>query len=110
VRLQKLTDATVRSTYKDFNIVVDAEKFGINRDGLAAALAARGIATKKYYSPPIHLQAVYRHLGEKFSSKLQMTEYISANTLTLPLFPQMTHADVERVCSAMADARSEATR
>lgn len=108
VRLQKLRDSTVRSTYKDFNIVVDAKQFGMNRDLLANALAARGIATKKYYSPPVHLQAVYRDLGEEFAESLRVTEYISANTLTLPLFPQMTHAEVERVCKAIADARREA--
>ncbi len=104
VRLQKLSDDTVRSTYKDFNIVVDAEKFGMNRDRLADELATRGIATKKYYSPPIHLQAVYRDLGKKFADKLPMTEFVSANTLTLPLFPQMTHAEVDRVCNAIRDA------
>ena len=110
VRLQKLRDATVRATYKDFNIVVDAAQFGMNRDAIAVALAARGIATKKYYSPPVHLQTVYRDLGEKFGSTLPVTEYISANTLTLPLFPQMTRAEVDRVCQAMADARREAVK
>ncbi|CAG0972682.1 dTDP-4-amino-4,6-dideoxy-D-glucose transaminase [Anaerolineae bacterium] len=110
IRLQKLADATVRSTYKDFNIIVDAEKFGMHRDQLANALATRGIATKKYYSPPIHMQTVYRHLGEKFAGTLPVTEFVSANTLTLPLFPQMTRAEVERVCNAIADARHEANR
>ena len=105
VRLQTLTDATVRSTYKDFNIVVEPEDFGMNRDALANALGERGIATKKYYSPPVHLQTAYRHLGEKFAGTLPVTEYVSANTLTLPLFPQMTHGEVERVCQAIADAR-----
>jgi dTDP-4-amino-4,6-dideoxygalactose transaminase len=110
VCLQKLRDATVLSTYKDFNIVVGASAFGMNRDAIAVALAARGIATKKYYSPPVHLQTVYRDLGEKFGSTLPVTEYISANTLTLPLFPQMTRAEVDRVCQAMADARREAVK
>jgi dTDP-4-amino-4,6-dideoxygalactose transaminase len=82
----------------------------MNRDAIAVALAARGIATKKYYSPPVHLQTVYRDLGEKFGSTLPVTEYISANTLTLPLFPQMTRAEVDRVCQAMADARREAVK
>jgi len=110
VRLQKLADSTVRSTYKDFNIVINAERFGMNRDTLGNALAAHGIVTKKYYSPPIHLQTVYRYLGERFAGTLQVTEYISANTLTLPLFPQMTHAEVDRVCQAIAGARRQASR
>jgi dTDP-4-amino-4,6-dideoxygalactose transaminase len=110
VRLQKLCDHTVRSTYKDFNVVVDAEQFGMSRDALADALEARGIATKKYYSPPVHLQTVYRDLGEKYAVRLPVTEFISANVLTLPLFPQMTHAEVDRVCGAMADIRRGASR
>lgn len=110
VRLQKLRDHTVRATYKDFNVVVDAQQFGMSRDALADALEARGIATKKYYSPPVHLQTVYRDLGEKYAARLPVTGFISANVLTLPLFPQMTHAEVDRVCKAMADARREASR
>jgi dTDP-4-amino-4,6-dideoxygalactose transaminase len=103
--LQKLHDSTVHSTYKDFNITVDADQFGIDRNALAKALEVRGIATKKYFSPPIHLQTVYRHLNEKFADRLPVTEYISANTLTLPLFPQMTHGEVDRVCQAIAESR-----
>lgn len=108
VRLQTLADATVRSTYKDFNIVVDPIQFGMDRDAVANALDACGIATKKYYSPPVHRQTVYRGLGERFAGKLPVTEYISSNTLTLPLFPQMTHAEVDRVCQALTAARQQA--
>jgi dTDP-4-amino-4,6-dideoxygalactose transaminase len=105
LHLQKLYDSTVRSTYKDFNIMVDASQFGIDRNALAKALEVRGITTKKYFSPPIHLQTVYQHLSEKYADTLPVTEYVSANTLTLPLFPQMKHAEVDRVCQAIADAR-----
>lgn len=110
VRLQKLADSTVRSTYKDFNIVIDADKFGMGRNALASVLGSRGIATKKYYSPPIHLQNVYRNLKEKFADTLPITEYLSANTLTLPLFPQMTYPEVESVCQAIAEAREQQVR
>jgi dTDP-4-amino-4,6-dideoxygalactose transaminase len=110
VRLQTLRDETVRSTYKDFNIVIDAAAFGMGRDALADALAARDIATKKYYSPPIHLQTVYRGLCANGAVELPVTEYISANTLTLPLFPQMTRSEVDRVCHDIEKIRRGATR
>ncbi|HEX8886985.1 MAG TPA: DegT/DnrJ/EryC1/StrS family aminotransferase, partial [Noviherbaspirillum sp.] len=32
---------------------------------------------------------------------LPHTESVAARILTLPLFPQMTEADVERVCAAL---------
>ena len=108
ISLQELHDATVRSTYKDFNIVVDSTQFGMTRDALATALADLGIATKKYYSPPIHLQTVYGDLGRRFAGQLPVTEYISANTLTLPLFPQMTFSEVDRVCHAIQEAHRKA--
>ena len=44
------------STFKDFTITVDPEQFGLTRDGLAHALKAEGIDTRKYFDPPVHRQ------------------------------------------------------
>ncbi len=104
IRLQRLLDSTVRSTYKDFNIIIDANIFGMNRDGVAQVLAARGIATKKYYSPPVHRQSFYRTRTQCYDVALPVTDFVSSNTLTLPLFPEMTFAEVDRVCQAVAAA------
>lgn len=89
-----------RSTFKDLSILVDAKGFGMDADGLAAALAAEGVETRRYYSPPVHAMRAYRGIGHRGS--LPVTEAASASSLTLPLWTQMADEQVERVALAVA--------
>lgn len=69
---------------------------GVDRDDTIRALADRGIQTRPYL-PSIHLFAFYR---EKFGfreGQFPVAEDASARGLSLPFFPEMTQAQVERV-------------
>ena len=70
-------------------------KRGMKRADVMTALDARGIGTGVHY-PCLHLFSLYRRLGWK-DGDFPHAEYAGRNTLTLPLFPTMTEADVERV-------------
>ena len=72
---------------------------GRQRADVMAALNDRGIGTGVHY-PALHLFSLYRRLGWK-EGDFPHAEYAGRNTLTLPLFPTMTHADVERVADAL---------
>ncbi len=63
------------------------------------ALKDRGIGTGVHY-PAIHLFALYRRLGWK-EGDFPQAERVCRSIVSLPLFPGMTHADVERVVSAV---------
>jgi dTDP-4-amino-4,6-dideoxygalactose transaminase len=63
-----------------------------------AFLQQRGIATRRGI-PPIHLQAAYA--GE--NQKLPITEAVANSSLFLPLFTQMTEAEVEHVIASVFD-------
>lgn len=65
------------------------------------ALEARGIGTGLSYEAA-HLTTAFRRLGYH-RGDLPHTERIADTTVTLPLFPAMTHADVDRVCTACAE-------
>ncbi len=52
-----------RSTYKDFTILIDLDTFGMDAAATAAALAAEGVQTRRYYAPPVHRQRAYRWVG-----------------------------------------------
>ena len=58
-----------------------------------------GIVVGIHY-PAIHLMTLYRGLGLA-SAPLPHTESVAARLLTLPLFPAMADADVERVAIAL---------
>jgi dTDP-4-amino-4,6-dideoxygalactose transaminase len=85
-----------RSTYKDFTVLVDAERFGLGADALAAGLAAEGVQTRRYYSPPVHRQRAYRTAGPS-NGALPVTDDVAARVLTLPLWTGMDDEQVDRV-------------
>lgn len=93
-----------RSTYKDLAVLVDSESFGIDAGWLARALAAEGIETRRYYSPPVHTMRAYRGLGP--APPLPNTEVAAAQALCLPLWTGLTPGQVERVALAIERIRS----
>jgi dTDP-4-amino-4,6-dideoxygalactose transaminase len=82
-----------RSTYKDLTILVDETAFGLSADALAAALAAEGVETRRYYSPPVHEMQAYRALAAGLD--LPVTDAAARAALALPLFSEMTGAHIE---------------
>ena len=67
------------------------------RDDLRAHLAARGIQTQVHYPVPVHLQPAYRGLPLP-PGGLPASECAAREVLSLPIRPEMSVADVERVC------------
>jgi len=71
------------------------------RGAFIAAMRERGIGIGVHY-PALHLFSFYRRLGFK-PGDFPQAERVGGQTVTLPLFPAMHDADVERVCSAVAE-------
>ena len=84
----------------------------LDRDAIIGRLEAEGISAKPYL-PCIHLQPYYRDEHGHRPGELPVTEAISASTIALPFFCEMTDAQVDRVCDAVQRAiqaeRAEAT-
>ena len=75
----------------------------IDRNAVIGALEAEGIQAKPYL-PCIHLQPFYQEVHGYRPGHLPVTEAISASTIALPFFPEMTQAQVDRVCAAVSQA------
>jgi dTDP-4-amino-4,6-dideoxygalactose transaminase len=90
-----------RSTYKDFTVLIDAGRFGMDAAAVAEALAAEGIQTRRYYAPPVHRQRAYRWVGPTNGS-LPVTDAAAAQVLTLPLWTGMGDEQVDGVGAAFA--------
>lgn len=74
-----------------------------DRDGVAAALAARGVRTLIHYPRPVHRQEAYRELGGGPVS-LARSERLAAEVLSLPLYPELSDEQVAHVAAAARDA------
>lgn len=72
------------------------------RDALQKHLAAFGIETLIHYPIPAHLQPAYAHLGLT-AGALPVAEELAATSLSLPLWPGMTEAQVILVVKAISD-------
>jgi perosamine synthetase len=70
------------------------------RDALSAYLAQKGILTKVFFSP-VHLTQYYREkLG--YRCKLPVTERLSGQVLTLPMYPALTEGEINFIADEVA--------
>ncbi len=84
-----------------FAPLLPLDRLTITRAQFRAALEERGIGTGVSYEAA-HLASAYARFGYH-RGDLPVTEHIAATTVTLPLYPTMTEADVDRVCAACAE-------
>jgi dTDP-4-amino-4,6-dideoxygalactose transaminase len=73
-----------------------------NRDALRDHLTGREIQTGIHYPIPIHLQEAYADLGLA-AGAFPNAESIARETLSLPMFPELTPAQIETVVGAVRD-------
>jgi dTDP-4-amino-4,6-dideoxygalactose transaminase len=70
------------------------------RDELQKHLSAAGVQTGIHYPIPIHLQPAYSALGHK-PGDFPRAEQQAARVLSLPMFPELTDAQIARVAEAI---------
>ena len=73
-----------------------------HRDAIQKALGDAGIGSMIYYPVPLHRQEVYADLCQGL--RLPMSEAVAQEVVSLPIFPQMTLEQVDRVCEVVCAA------
>jgi dTDP-4-amino-4,6-dideoxygalactose transaminase len=71
-----------------------------DRQEMQNSLKSMGIATGIHYPVPLHVQQAYRGLGYR-NGDLPITERVSAEILSLPMFPQLTSIQQAKVVDAL---------
>ncbi len=69
------------------------------RDRAQAALRADGVPTAIYYPRPLHRQPAYSAQHDGIS--LPVSENLATRILALPIHPDLTDHDVERICAGV---------
>jgi dTDP-4-amino-4,6-dideoxygalactose transaminase len=72
------------------------------RDELRQFLAERKIGSEIYYPLPLHLQPVFSYLGLN-AGDMPVSEQAAREVLALPMFPELTEAEIQRVVESIAD-------
>ncbi|WP_260504326.1 DegT/DnrJ/EryC1/StrS aminotransferase family protein [Paenibacillus illinoisensis] len=68
-----------------------------NREKVQEELKNRGIQTLVHYPVPIHLQEAYKEYSY-LKGKLKLTETLSNEVLSLPMWPGMSESQIDTVC------------
>lgn len=97
VRLPTIVSRDVETNPVFYVYLIEVE----HRDELAAFLADRGVETETYYPTPLHLQPCFADLGYA-RGDFPRAESACDRTLALPLYPDLSLNDLERVCELIA--------
>lgn len=66
------------------------------RDNLRQYLEANGVKSGVYFPVPFHEQKVFERLGYRHG-EFKNAEYVAEHTLVLPMFPELTQEEIDRV-------------
>jgi dTDP-4-amino-4,6-dideoxygalactose transaminase len=88
-----------QSNWHMFQVVLPENEDSPTRAEVMERMAAEGISTGVHY-PAVHLFTLYQNAGWK-EGDFPNAELVGRRILTLPLFPTLSKADVERVCTTL---------
>lgn len=81
--------------------VINLGGFALDREVIQEKLATRGIQSAIHYPVPCHLQPAYQYLGYR-QGDFPVAESLSAQILSLPMYPGLTNDRIEIVCDSLA--------
>lgn len=102
IRLQEIPNRG-KHAYHQFSVVVEEDRFGCDRDSLAARLHERGVSTGVHYPRGLHQQPVFE--GDAIGSSCEVTERLSDRILALPVHHGVSRRDAEYVVRSVIESR-----
>jgi len=92
----KAEQAGVESNYAYFPVVFDGYKYG--RDEVFSRLAEENFIARKYFYPITNSFACYKGRQGFDPEATPVAKYIGDRVLTLPLYPELSIDNVDRIC------------
>jgi UDP-4-amino-4,6-dideoxy-N-acetyl-beta-L-altrosamine transaminase len=93
----------VSNAYHLFVVRIDFNRLGLSRAVVMNRLRSQGIGTQVHYIP-VHLQPYYRENCSEGPGDLPGAELYYSEAISLPMYPDLTNKDVERVIISMQQA------
>ena len=94
------------SNYYSFPVLVERDA-RFTRDELYERLRAHGIYARRYFYPLISDMPMYRHLPSAQATNLPVAQDIAQRILCLPLFPDLSAEEQQRIVDVVAGNRPD---
>jgi dTDP-4-amino-4,6-dideoxygalactose transaminase len=101
VKTPKIFDDLL-STWAQYTMLLPK---GMDRDGMAQKLKAKGVPTAIYYPTPLHQQTAYRHYPSA-TTTLPFSEDYATRVLSLPMHPYLDEATQNYIIDAVKQVLS----
>jgi perosamine synthetase len=88
-------------------IVIDPEKYGMNRNELINELDKNGIQTRLFFSS-MHNQPALKKYGCEFNHNYPVTDWLSENGLYLPSGSELTEDQIQYICQVIGRLSKQA--
>jgi dTDP-4-amino-4,6-dideoxygalactose transaminase len=102
-----LPQTLVESVWNQYTIRVQHDgslgDASVRRDRVRTELLEQGVQSMVYYPLPLHRQPVYANLGYQLG-QLPEADRAALEVLSLPMFPELTEIEQERVRDGLKDA------
>lgn len=85
----------IKQNYAYYPILVDKQKFGLNRDELCDKLKEEEVFARKYFYPLVSLN---KEFCEDLSNLTPCAKYYSENIMCLPMYAHLSGEDVNKIC------------
>ena len=87
----------VRHNYSYFPIFVDAEKYGMTRDGLYMKMKDQGVWSRRYFYPLISEFSTYRGLESSRPENLPNAHMMADTVICLPMHHALREEEINRI-------------
>lgn len=92
----------VKRNYAYYPILVDKNKFGMDRDELVEELKKHDILARKYFYPLVSDNKGFNFVSEDC---VKNARFYSLNVLCLPLYADLTIDEVNEICSVIKNSK-----
>ncbi len=92
-----------KTNYSYFPVVIDEKEFGSSRNEVVDELAKHDIYARKYFYPLTSEAQCYEGMFDVDSTPV--ARYISKRVMTLPLYPDLSEDNVDRICNVILSLR-----
>jgi len=89
-----------KNVYWLYSILIEAKKYGMNRDELIKKLAEKGIETRQFFYP-MHIMPPYKKYAT--SNHFPIAEKLAKNGINLPSSVKLNEEEIEEIAQLIGD-------